>query len=224
MRTKALIIAAALGLASAASSMAQAVYSVNVVGYINVTMKPGFNLVANQLNATPNNGLDSVLPASPLESQLLKFVSGNFTADISDGANWIDAGTGNPSTTTVSPGEAFFYFNPANTDRIATLVGEVKQGSSTVQLKPGYNMISTVVPQSIPLTTANGFPQVLEALFLTFNPSTQGYDPTLINDGTDWIDAGTGNPAVAQPTVGQGFFYFNPGNSIINWTRSFNAN
>ena len=48
MRTKALLLTAALGLASVATSMAQAVYSVNVVGYINLTMKPGFNLVANQ--------------------------------------------------------------------------------------------------------------------------------------------------------------------------------
>ena len=47
MRTKTLLLTAVLGIASAASSMAQAVYSVNVVGYVNLTLKRGFNAVAN---------------------------------------------------------------------------------------------------------------------------------------------------------------------------------
>ena len=34
--------------------MAQ-VYSLNAVGYINVTIPPGFSIVANQLNTTNNN-------------------------------------------------------------------------------------------------------------------------------------------------------------------------
>lgn len=224
MRTKALLLTAALGLAGAATSMAQAVYSVNVVGYINLTMKPGFNLVANQLNAAPNNKLDSVLPAAALESQVLKFSNNNYSADISDGANWLDAATGNPSATTVGPGEGFFFFNPGQTDVTTTLVGEVKTGSSSVTLIPGFNMVSTVVPQELSLTSANGFPQVLEAQYLTFNAATQGYNPGLINDGTAWLDAATGEPADAKPGVGQAFFIFNPGNANLTWTRSFNPN
>lgn len=223
MRTKALLLTAALGLAGAATSMAQAVYSVNVVGYINLTMKPGFNLVANQLNASPNNKLDTVLPAAALASELLKFSNNNFTSAISDGANWIDPATGDPSPLTVSPGEGFFFFNPDATDAMVTLVGEVKTGSSTVTLIPGFNMISTVVPQDLSLTAANGFPQVLAAEFLTFNASSQTYNPGLIHDGSQWIDAATGDPVDAKPGVGQAFFYFNP-ETTVSWTRSFNPN
>jgi hypothetical protein len=190
---------AALGLASAATSMAQ-VYSVNVVGYINLTLKPGFNLVANQLKASPNNKLDTVLPAAPLETQVLKFANNNYSSDISDGTSWLDAGSGNPSTTTVAPGEGFFYFNP------------------------GFALVSSIVPQDISLTAANGFPQVLEEQYLTFNAMTQNYNVALINDGTGWLDSNTGNPADARPVVGQGFFIFNPGNSALNWARDFNPN
>ncbi len=224
MRTKALLLTAALGLAGAATSMAQAVYSVNVVGYINLTMKPGFNLVANQLKASPNNKLDTVLPAAAIESQVLKFANNNYSSDISDGANWLDAASGNPSATTVSPGEGFFFFNPGASDVTATLVGEVTTGNNlTVALPAGFSLVSSIVPQEISLSAANGFPQVLEAQYLTFNAVTQSYSG-LINDGAGWLDANTGDPADAKPAVGQGFFIFNPGNTALSWSRSFNPN
>jgi len=224
MRTKALLLTAALGFAGVATSMAQAVYSVNVVGYINLTMKPGFNLVANQLKASPNNKLDTILPAAAIESQVLKFANNNYSSDISDGANWLDAGSGNASTTTVSPGEGFFYFNPGATDAGVTLVGEVSTGNGlTVALAPGFSLVSSIVPQEISLSAANGFPQVLEAQYLTFSAATQSYSG-LINDGTGWLNAETGAPADAKPAVGQGFFVFNPGNTAFNWVRSFNPN
>jgi hypothetical protein len=206
--------------------MAQAVYSVNVVGYINLTMKPGFNMVANQLKASPNNHLNSVLPSVPLESQVLKFVNGNYTADVSDGSAWFDNSTGNPSTTTVSPGEGFFFFNPNATDVTTTLVGEVTTGNNlSVSLNPGFNLVSSIVPQDIDVTAANGFPLVLELQYLTFNAATQNYNAALVTDGADWFNNETGDPTPApRPTVGQGFFVFNPGNTTLNWSRNFNPN
>src|SRR5205823_7441370 len=53
MRTKALLLAAAFAAAGVATSMAQ-VYSVNAVGYVNVTVDSGFNMVANPLTAADN--------------------------------------------------------------------------------------------------------------------------------------------------------------------------
>jgi hypothetical protein len=44
------------------SSFSQSnVYSINVVGYINRTLFPGNNLIANQLIASPNNSINNVL-------------------------------------------------------------------------------------------------------------------------------------------------------------------
>jgi hypothetical protein len=45
MRTKTLALSAVLGMLGSASVMAQNVYSVNAVGYINVTMPPGYSIV-----------------------------------------------------------------------------------------------------------------------------------------------------------------------------------
>jgi hypothetical protein len=185
-------------------------------------MKPGFNLVANQLNASPNNGLNTVLPTVPIESQVLKFSAGNYGSDIFDGSAWLDAGTGNPTTTTVSPGEGFFFFNPGAADLPVTLVGEVRTGAGlTVPLAPGFSLVSSIVPQDISLTAANGFTQLLEMQYLTFNAMTQNYNDALINDGTGWLNSITGDPADARPVVGQGFFIFNPDSVNHNWVRTF---
>ncbi len=61
MRIKALLCAAALA-AGAVSSMAQSnVYSLNIVGYVNVPLVTGFNLIANPLD-NGTNDLASLFP------------------------------------------------------------------------------------------------------------------------------------------------------------------
>jgi hypothetical protein len=94
----------------------------------------------------------------------------------------------------------------------------------TVPLLPGFGMVSSIVPQALPLTPANSFPQVLEMLYMNFNATTQTYDTALINDGTEWLDSVSGAPTTPTPAVGSGFFIFNPALSTINWTRSFSVN
>jgi hypothetical protein len=222
MRTNALILTAALGIASAASSMAQAVYSVNVVGYINLAIQPGFNLVANQLKASPNNSLGSVMPLVATETQVLKFVNNNYTADIFDGSGWLDNSTGEPSTTTVAPGEGFFLYSPGAAT--VTLVGEVTTGNNLpVNMGAGFTLISSIVPQTIALDPSNGFNDVAEMQYLTFNAGTQNYNTTLVNDGSGWLNNETGDPVPdPTPAVGQGFFIYST--APATWLRSFNPN
>ena len=55
MRTKALLVAAAIA-AGAVTAMAQSnVYSLNIVGYVNMTQNAGFKIWANPLNTTNND-------------------------------------------------------------------------------------------------------------------------------------------------------------------------
>jgi len=63
MRTKTMLLSAALFAAGALSSMAQsAVYSQNVVGYVTVNIYPGLNLVsAPLLSSDPNSNPETVL-------------------------------------------------------------------------------------------------------------------------------------------------------------------
>src|SRR4051794_21316872 len=113
MRTKTLLLTAALSAAGALTSMAQ-VYSVNIVGYINLTVPKGFSMIANQLNASKNgvqdNTLPSVLPVVPDNTTIYKFVttptahyvSSNYSPDNSDPSFW------SVPSMALAPGEGAF--------------------------------------------------------------------------------------------------------------------
>jgi hypothetical protein len=228
MRTKTLLLTAVLGIAGAASSMAQAVYSVNVVGYVNLTMKRGFNAVANQLDATPDNKLSSVLPSVPQDSQVLKFSNNNYTRDDFDVASggWIDSETLEPSVRSVAPGEGFLYYNPTAGDLTVTTVGQVRTGNGlSVPLGAArFSFISAITPQDLALNAANSFPVAQDMQYLSYNANTQGYNTRLDFDAGGWINSETLDP-VPDPvaTVGSGFFIYNPG-AATSWTRNFNPN
>src|ERR1017187_1397087 len=110
MRTKVLFCAAALAV-SLASSMAQNVYSLNVVGYYNVTIPAnGFYMIANQLNTTNNtlaalSGLQNVADGS----FLFKY-NGGYAAYTYDGLGgaWL-GGPPDPTVQTLNPGEAALF-------------------------------------------------------------------------------------------------------------------
>jgi hypothetical protein len=201
--------------------MAQAVYSVNIVGYVNLTLAPGFSLIANQLNATPNNQLGSVFPTAPADAQVLTFANGNYQTYITDGAVWYDYVTGDPTTATVSPGQGLFFFNPGATPVTVTTVGEVKTGVGTVPIPPGFSLIASVVPQAVSLTPAFSFTPVPDMQVQKYTGLPPDYYSTVIWDGSAWLDYVTGNPATADLAVGQGAFVFNPEGVAHDWVRNF---
>jgi len=223
MRTKLFLTAAVASAFGISTSIAQ-VYSVNAVGYINLTMLPGFNLVGNQLNRTPNNSLNNAIMGAPIESQVLKFANNSYQLELFDGTTWIKP-DGNPGTLSANPGEGLFFFNPGTTPLTITLVGDVPQGSNLLLcLPPGFSLVCSIVPQAIPLAPQNGFPSVPEMQFIAWDPVTQTYKQHLFNDGSTWI-LPDGTP-VSSPTaaVGEGFFVFNPNNTTVCWPRSFSVN
>src|ERR1044071_8576565 len=143
MRTKTLLLAAVLSAAGIASSLAQ-VYSVNVVGYINLTLKPGLNLITAQLKGT-NQAIGTILgnttPILPANSLLFTWDAAGqkfANAQIAGGDNkWYDPVSGAESTTTVNPGQAFFINNVGTADVTLTLVGEVPTGATSVSVVNG---------------------------------------------------------------------------------------
>jgi len=101
MKTKVLLIGAALGLAVATAS-ADAVYSSNVVGYVNVDLVAGWNMIANPLDSG-NNMLSTLIPEAPYNAAAYKYENGKYTIAIfdEDEEEWsIDVNVG--------VGEAFF--------------------------------------------------------------------------------------------------------------------
>jgi hypothetical protein len=235
MRTKTLLFTAAVVAAGAVASVAQSVYSVNAVGYVNVTLLPGFNLIANPLNGT-NNLLKTIIPVAPNNSIISRWSTQNqgflpsdtyFEIAPGDPANgWYDAGF-SPSTTVINPGEGFFIQNPGSSATI-TFVGEVPQGPLTNAIGANFGFYSSIVPQSASLLSI-GFPGVNNLTYTTWDANSQGYGGTLT-----YFEIAPGDPANgfydggfalthAIPAVAQGFLIFNPG-APINWSRTFNVN
>jgi hypothetical protein len=219
-RTKTLLLSGVVAALSGACAMAQ-VYSLNAVGYINVTVVPGFSIIANQLNTT-NNNISPLLDSQLLDGGhngviLFKYnaAGGSFsTFSVSAASLWSSPGV---TTTTLNPGEAAFIFNPFSTNFTLTFVGTVMQGSLTNTLLQGFNLISSIVPQSGALDTALGdVPNSGDQIFIL---QTSGSYTSDVWNGVAWS---TGSGPV--PAVGQGFWYFTPNSAGLSWVRTFNVN
>jgi len=222
MRTKALLLAAAFAAAGVATSMAQ-VYSVNAVGYVNVNVDAGFNMVSNPLNAADNSvgnlfkNFQGTIPGG-LKVFIFDESTGNFITvqwDDLDSKFIPDA----DAARTLTPGNGVFVFNPGTTQLKLTFVGEVPQGSLSNPLPRGFSIKATQVPQ-------DGKPDVLglpgqggDKVF-RFNKTTKAYDTYTFDDlDNKWIP----DPGLPVIPVGEAFFLFRA-QSAGAWTRTFSVN
>jgi hypothetical protein len=145
MRTKLLLLTAAVGAAGVTSSMAQ-VFSVNAVGYVNKTIPAnGFALVSNPLNAA-DNSIDKLFAGVPAGTQVYVYTVGKgYTVGTFDD---LDNSFGTVGTTKLEPGQGVFVRNPTATPLTITFVGEVMQGTLTVPMVAGLQIVSSKVPQA----------------------------------------------------------------------------
>jgi len=241
MRTKTLALSALLGALSTASVMSQSVvYSLNAVGYITVTMNPGFNMIACQL-ITTNNTVGSLLNngtglsgnPGPYEGSIVyKYnpVAKSYGIDVADaaGSSYADGWDGN-GVITMNPGEAIWFQNNTGAAVTATFVGTVPQGTNTVGVVKGFNMISSPVPFSgdvvtnMSLTNYNDGDQV----FVWNNPAT-GHPTGAYNLYQVDIQGGSSGYMsqwdTPDPTVqvGQGMWY--NASAPVTWTEIFSVN
>ena len=236
---KMLLIAAAALAASVISSEAQ-VYSQNIVGYVNVPVQPGYNLIANPLVAGSTNGANEVITTNFLNdgdtfviwngagfNQVL--YSPFFQGIYSQPSPWLDPNSfSSTAVPTISPGKGFFYYNAGSSNSI-TFTGTVAiqtGATNTMNLVAGYNMISSVLPITANVTNAafNLNPADGDTLVLwtgsTYNqvlysPFFQG----IYSQPSPWLDPNSFN-SVTPPTVtsGQGFFYYSSG--VNTWTQT----
>lgn len=214
MRTKTFLLSAAVLAAGLSASVAQSVFSVNAVGYVNIPVSGAYTLIANPLNGT-NNLMSTVIPAPPDGTVILKWnpASQSFSAPFTyvDGLGWLPDGT-------INPGEGFFI-NTGGSATTLTFVGEVPQGANLANpLSANYTLISSIVPQSISLADPSAsFPAQDGDVVLVWNVATQRFDaPFTYVDGLGWL------PSNPTPAVGQGFFFNTT--TARTWTRTFSVN
>jgi len=209
MKTKALLGLAVLAAGALTATAQNNVYSLNVVGYYNLTIPANQRvLIANQLN-TANNTIGSLLPNGPVSAQLFKY-NGSYTAyNFDDIANaWLPDGNA-----TLNPGEGCFFISPTATT--LTFVGEVMQGSLTNSTPINQLVLrSSMVPQAGKITADLGLPGEAGDQMYTYN---KGYTAYNFDDiAADWLPN--------QPTlnVGDAFFLRKAATSTSSlWVRNF---
>jgi hypothetical protein len=212
------------------------VYSANAVGYVNVALRAGFNLISNPLNGT-NNHLNTILPLPNTAdgTTLFRFKPAiqNYADSITyfGGFGWVSA---DPTETyIVNPGEGVFIRPSGPTPLNVTFVGEVPQGSLSNPILGGnrYSIVASQVPQALPLGASGQantlmFPAVDGDTVFIFDNVAQAYkDSYTYFAGFGWASANPDDPGPIGPTipVATSFFVQKKGADTA-WTRTFTVN
>ena len=248
-----MLISALLGALGSVSVMAQTnVYSLNTVGYINITVQQGYNIITCPLVTSPDNTLGSVLPntTSNFDQCVLTLYSpsaGPTTITAKNpalpgtgGTGWSPAGSS--SNVVLAPGVGFWIYNGQSSNLTITLVGTVTNGLATNMLQSGYNLVSSMLPMSGDIYTnplcgndgVHGFTNVNTTgdEIYVFNPVGQvGYTGGVYSTIATNLSENNGSPVECQTWklgdpivqyVGEGFFYYDSG-ATINWVENYSS-
>jgi len=210
MRTKTLLLTAALCAAGIATSKAQ-VYSVNAVGYVNTTLAKGYNLISNPLDnkATGGNQVKNLFASLPAGAQV--FVFNGTKYDLASVDEFSGEITGPAATMDVTPGNGVFVHVDAAAT--VTFVGEVPAGTLHNAVPKGFSIKASQVPQAGKVSTDLKFPAEEGDQIFVFNTATGKYTTSTFTFG-DWDG---GEPSL---DVGQAVFVRTDA-AAKDWTRSF---
>lgn len=236
MRTKALLLTAALTAVGAASMNAQ-VYSANAVGYVNLSLPAGYSIIANPLNGT-NNNLNTILPLAEANDFTTIFRWNPSIQNYRDaiiyelGAGGWGTSDADPNALVLNPGEGFWIQPEGPTPLNVTFVGEVPQGDLSAPIAGGmrYTIAGSPVPQALPLGSTGEagtleFPADDFDTVFRWNAAIQQYrDASIYEVGAGWGSADpTVTPAGPVINVGEGFWVFKE-EPARPWTRTFSVN
>lgn len=233
MRTKTVLLSTLLGALGSVAVHAQTnVYSLNTVGYINVTANPGFNIITCPLVASPDNTVGTLLNNSGhiYNGDTVYFfdaTTGTYSSDTASARASNPDGWGNGGTNVLAPGVACWFLNSASSNVVITFVGTVPSGPVTNALLTGFNLVGSIVPASGDIVsnsitgltnynvgddvyTFNSGPQTFTE-FTSSHRGTSGYS-------NNW--SSLGDPTTTN--VYQGFFYLNSG-ATVNWVENYSV-
>jgi hypothetical protein len=224
MRAKKTLLAAAATLAAGLLTVSAQTYSANVVGYVNLTLTNGFNLVANQLDVDgtgTNNTIYTCIGTNvPNLTRVYAFDPANgysFVTYLSSSGTWTGSGLAAVNAA-CQPGGALFIQIPASASypQTVTLVGTVLQGSLTNKLASGlYQQVSSKVPMAGGLQTVLDYtPDNLDRVY-QWLPASQTYG------SAHTYLTGSGTWTAGEPTlqVGESVFLLSHANSV--WVNNF---
>ncbi|PYJ96868.1 MAG: hypothetical protein DME23_18460 [Verrucomicrobia bacterium] len=211
-----------LSAAGIATSLAQGtVYSVNAVGYINLTIPPGFSIIANQLDnivgSSPDNRLSALIPTAADGTTVYKFTGSGYSISTYDvlQPGWLPNGND-----TLNPGEAAFIRNSTSGNITITFVGQVPQGHLVNSIPANFSMKSSMVPQAGAVDSVLGLVPPLVQDGDTIYQFSNAQNKYVINT-YDALQPGW-LPATPVLQVGEGFFIKK--NGAGSWVRDFSVN
>jgi len=222
MRTKALLCAAALA-AGVASSMAQSnVYSLNVVGYVNVPIPDsslGATIICNPLDQATND-LNHIIPNPPDNTVVFRWDVVNqglfpnpATFSVGSGNIWIP-------NFVINPGEGFVIASGGG-PFTNTFVGNVLQGALSNPIAGNGNaqLIGSMVPVAGGLLTnvLSGYAASDNDVVFIWDVPSQGLNP---NPSTYTVSGGNIWTPEQNIAVGQGFVMARA-DAGITYTRNF---
>ncbi len=187
----------------------------NIVGYINVLLQPGVNLIADQFLNTPDNSLDSNLTGGGLANGT-SFTMWNNGAFLP--MSYYDAGAGAWSINyQLNLGQGGYLTSPVQTT--VTFDGQlgpyfVDGNPNNVGWNPNYPNGLQLVSNPIPIAgnlsyefyNVIGRDPVAGEGVATFDPLTQTYTESFF-DGSQWLDQSLLNPSTATIQVGQAAWF-----------------
>jgi len=193
------------------------VFSLNIVGYVNVRCPPGLSLIENPLKYQLTNDLIGHLwTAAPDGLQAFKYgANENYEVSTFDGLSqtW-----SNPEMD-ISTGIGFYVQNPTSLTITQTFVGEVLQGVLVNPLPEGFSTKGALVPQAGSINSVHLIPgEPGDQLSIYINNLQGGGDYVLSTfSGTDnaWVPDLILNP-------GQGFWIQKQ--HAQDWVRVFYVN
>jgi hypothetical protein len=171
----------------------------NYVGFYRVNFAPGFTFLANQLRPADDR-VAALLDDPPDNTGAFVFrpwsAYSMITYVVPTGWEGDDIGM------RLSPGMGAMVHTPTGFTR--TFIGEVVL-NATNELPAGFSLISSAVPQSLPLTGPGGldFPIADGDVIYQFDPAIGGY---VVNSFIDGAWEGDNHGAVPVPGVGECFW------------------
>jgi hypothetical protein len=212
MRTKILWFAAAALAASIASSMAQNVYSVNIVGYINKEITGGgkYTLLVNPFDDGNGNQMTNLMALLPKQSQVLIWNNGSssYTTATKSTSGW-------SLNFPIPQGTGFFVKNGASTTAgtLTNLFVGSENVSNFVPVPTGYILVGSPLAFAGDLTTDTninlGVTLLKQSQLIRWDVPSQGYQ-TVTKSTSGW----SGPLSVG---VGEGFFI--KANFTTNWVQ-----
>jgi hypothetical protein len=208
MKTKSLLLATVA--ACTATSIAFGAVSSNIVGYTQLNLVAGNNLVANTLNAA-NNGTQTLFASAPDGTVLFNWNGNGYDSQTLSFGSW------DGTEVQLSPGKAIFVNVPSAAS--IYFVGEVVAKSSITVAGGGkFNFISSVLPIAGALDTDLGYTPTEGDTFLAWDATAQTFAPANQFSFGSWS---SGSPQIA---IGQGFIINTDPSAANNvWSQTLPA-